>query len=269
MLFVFVFDGTGSRLPCRRIDPDSQIYHAANVDRWTRAMGPRWDGLSRTRPLIRSWVIDHQTSQSSNRLSTFRKDGTVHGWTLQYHLQPTVTLLPRHHNLAGNNDEEPQNGQTNSPLCRQNLPRCLQWSAWKVSRLHPSHLARQRRYGGFPRNLETPGYGPLSDTLKIAKPGQKTLAELDEYRYDEAVKAFGSEKAGTRSMGVDEVKTLVEWKLYVFFFFKFFSLPHQTSLKLQGLHLPSSCKTSVEGEPQPFLVACEHHLTWARFRYPH
>ncbi|KAJ4408940.1 hypothetical protein N0V85_004158 [Neurospora sp. IMI 360204] len=51
------------------------------------------------------------------------------------------------------------------------------------------------------------------DKGEIAKPGQKTLAELDEYRYDEAVKAFGPEKAGTKSMGVDEVKTLVEWKL--------------------------------------------------------
>ncbi|KAK3396389.1 hypothetical protein B0T20DRAFT_269731 [Sordaria brevicollis] len=48
---------------------------------------------------------------------------------------------------------------------------------------------------------------------KGAKPGQKTLAELDEYRYDEAVTCFGSKKAGTKSMGIDEVKTLVEWKL--------------------------------------------------------
>ncbi|EGZ77902.1 hypothetical protein NEUTE2DRAFT_154452 [Neurospora tetrasperma FGSC 2509] len=52
---------------------------------------------------------------------------------------------------------------------------------------------------------------------KGAKPGQKTLTELDEYRYGEAVTAFGPEKADTKSIGVDEVKTLVEWKLYVLF----------------------------------------------------
>ncbi|KAK3501226.1 hypothetical protein B0T13DRAFT_511241 [Neurospora crassa] len=52
---------------------------------------------------------------------------------------------------------------------------------------------------------------------KGAKPGRKTLAELDEYRYGEAVTAFGPEKADTKFLGVDEVKTLVEWKLYVLF----------------------------------------------------
>lgn len=88
--------------------------------------------------------------------------------------------------------------------------------------------------GGMVASLKTlspPGCGPLSDTLEIAKPGQKTLAELDEYRYDEAVKAFGPEKAGTKSMGVDEVKILVEWKLYVPFQI-LLPATHQTCLKL-------------------------------------
>jgi hypothetical protein len=47
-----------------------------------------------------------------------------------------------------------------------------------------------------------------------AKPGQETLASLDKYRYGAALDAFGS---GTpdAAMGLDEVKKLVEWKLYV------------------------------------------------------
>lgn len=40
---------------------------------------------------------------------------------------------------------------------------------------------------------------------------------MDEYRYGEAVTAFGPENADTKSIGVGEVKTLVEWKLYVLF----------------------------------------------------
>ncbi|KAK0617995.1 hypothetical protein B0T17DRAFT_591915 [Bombardia bombarda] len=47
---------------------------------------------------------------------------------------------------------------------------------------------------------------------KGAKPGQKTLVELDEYRHVAALDAFGSEKANT-PMGIDDVTTLVEWKL--------------------------------------------------------
>ncbi|KAM7207733.1 Protein of unknown function (DUF1479) domain containing protein [Naviculisporaceae sp. PSN 640] len=46
---------------------------------------------------------------------------------------------------------------------------------------------------------------------KGAKPGQKTLAELDEYRYGEALDLFRPGKA--KPMEIDHVKTLVEWKL--------------------------------------------------------
>ncbi|KAJ9130417.1 DUF1479 domain protein [Pleurostoma richardsiae] len=53
--------------------------------------------------------------------------------------------------------------------------------------------------------------GRVSDS-KGAKAGQKTLAELDKYRYEEAVQIFGSGDP-KRLMGIDEVKTLVEWKL--------------------------------------------------------
>ncbi|KAL2260156.1 hypothetical protein VTK26DRAFT_5943 [Humicola hyalothermophila] len=45
-----------------------------------------------------------------------------------------------------------------------------------------------------------------------SKPGQKTLADLDEYRYGTALDAFASGKSDA-SMGLDHVKTLVEWKL--------------------------------------------------------
>ncbi|KAK3903885.1 hypothetical protein C8A05DRAFT_14179 [Staphylotrichum tortipilum] len=51
----------------------------------------------------------------------------------------------------------------------------------------------------------------ISDA-KGAKPGQKTLASLDQYRYGTALDAFGSGNRGT-PMSLDDVKTLVEWKL--------------------------------------------------------
>lgn len=46
----------------------------------------------------------------------------------------------------------------------------------------------------------------------VAKDGQKTLAELDEYRYGKAIDSFSSGKP--TSMTLDDVKVLVEWKLY-------------------------------------------------------
>lgn len=48
--------------------------------------------------------------------------------------------------------------------------------------------------------------------LTAAKPGQRTLAELDRYRYGEALETFGTGKAESQ-MGLDDVKLLVEWKL--------------------------------------------------------
>ncbi|PTB68301.1 hypothetical protein BBK36DRAFT_1167554 [Trichoderma citrinoviride] len=47
---------------------------------------------------------------------------------------------------------------------------------------------------------------------KGAKDGQRTLSELDQYRYVEAVETFGLKKQ-KREMQLDDVKTLVEWKL--------------------------------------------------------
>lgn len=46
----------------------------------------------------------------------------------------------------------------------------------------------------------------------IAKDGQKTLQELDQYRYVDAVKTFGAD-APHQDMKLDDVKALVEWKL--------------------------------------------------------
>ncbi|KAK4039842.1 hypothetical protein C8A01DRAFT_16206 [Parachaetomium inaequale] len=51
----------------------------------------------------------------------------------------------------------------------------------------------------------------ISDA-KGAKPGQETLASLDQYRYGAALDAFGSVTPGV-AMGLDDVKKLVEWKL--------------------------------------------------------
>lgn len=45
-----------------------------------------------------------------------------------------------------------------------------------------------------------------------AKNGQKTLSELDQYRYVDAVDTFNLKKP-KREMGLDDVKLLVEWKL--------------------------------------------------------
>ena len=46
-----------------------------------------------------------------------------------------------------------------------------------------------------------------------AKDGQPTLEQLDRYRYEEAPAEFGPR--GGPQMQLDQVKTLVEWKLYV------------------------------------------------------
>ncbi|KAL2136630.1 hypothetical protein VTI74DRAFT_2659 [Chaetomium olivicolor] len=48
---------------------------------------------------------------------------------------------------------------------------------------------------------------------KGAKAGQNTLASLDGYRYGTALEAFGSGNK-SRPMSLDDVKTLVEWKLW-------------------------------------------------------
>lgn len=52
-------------------------------------------------------------------------------------------------------------------------------------------------------------------TSSTAPPNQKTLVELDKFRYDEAVATFGS-RTPQRAMGHDDVKALVEWKLSAF-----------------------------------------------------
>ncbi|KAI8628908.1 hypothetical protein F5Y19DRAFT_101760 [Xylariaceae sp. FL1651] len=58
-------------------------------------------------------------------------------------------------------------------------------------------------------------YGSLVQSIssdKIVKPDQKSLVELDEFRYEVAVEAFRSDKP-KRHMTHDDVKTLVDWKL--------------------------------------------------------
>ncbi|KAI1267508.1 DUF1479-domain-containing protein [Xylariaceae sp. FL1019] len=58
-------------------------------------------------------------------------------------------------------------------------------------------------------------YGALIESIsadKPAKPEQRSLVQLDAFRYGEAVDAFGSAKP-KRQMTHEDVKTLVEWKL--------------------------------------------------------
>ncbi|KAI1324816.1 hypothetical protein F5Y16DRAFT_288469 [Xylariaceae sp. FL0255] len=52
----------------------------------------------------------------------------------------------------------------------------------------------------------------ISSTKVPNKPGQKTLLELDDFRYKTAVDAFQSDSP-KRSMTHDDVKALVDWKL--------------------------------------------------------
>ncbi|KAH8682176.1 hypothetical protein BX600DRAFT_35959 [Xylariales sp. PMI_506] len=47
---------------------------------------------------------------------------------------------------------------------------------------------------------------------KSSKPGQKTLAQLDDFRYKEAIELFSS-TTPKRPMNHDDVKALVDWKL--------------------------------------------------------
>ncbi|KAK4136548.1 hypothetical protein BT67DRAFT_416702 [Trichocladium antarcticum] len=67
--------------------------------------------------------------------------------------------------------------------------------------------------GQFQRALKSyPACLAAISDAKGAKPGQKTLASLDEYRYETALKTFGSVESDV-AMGLDDVETLVEWKL--------------------------------------------------------
>lgn len=52
----------------------------------------------------------------------------------------------------------------------------------------------------------------ISKAKGAAKPGRKLLADLDKYRYEEATATFGGGKP-QRTMELDDVKTLVDWKL--------------------------------------------------------
>lgn len=48
--------------------------------------------------------------------------------------------------------------------------------------------------------------------MNAAKDGQRTLAELDRFRYVDAVETFDLENP-KRDMNLEDIKTLVEWKL--------------------------------------------------------
>lgn len=49
-------------------------------------------------------------------------------------------------------------------------------------------------------------------SIVIVKNGQKSLKVLDEFRYNEALDNFDAGKR-IRPMTLDDIKTLVEWKL--------------------------------------------------------
>lgn len=49
-------------------------------------------------------------------------------------------------------------------------------------------------------------------TTLVAKNGQRTLEDLDNYRYNDALDIFDSNRR-VRPMTLEDIKTLVEWKL--------------------------------------------------------
>ncbi|ETS81191.1 hypothetical protein PFICI_06193 [Pestalotiopsis fici W106-1] len=55
-------------------------------------------------------------------------------------------------------------------------------------------------------------YPALIESISTTKAGQKTLSELDEFRYEKAPEQFRSQSP-KRTMTHDDVKTLVDWKL--------------------------------------------------------
>ncbi|KAI0107720.1 hypothetical protein GGR51DRAFT_139694 [Nemania sp. FL0031] len=74
-------------------------------------------------------------------------------------------------------------------------------------------LAKNISLDGFNKLLSR--YSSLLESIssgKALKPGQSSLLELDDFRYNVAVDAFQSDKP-KRQMEHDDVKTLVDWKL--------------------------------------------------------
>jgi hypothetical protein len=49
-------------------------------------------------------------------------------------------------------------------------------------------------------------------TTLVAKSGQRTLEDLDNYRYNDALDIFNSNRR-VRPMALEDIKTLAEWKL--------------------------------------------------------
>ncbi|KAG7101276.1 hypothetical protein HYQ44_018937 [Verticillium longisporum] len=58
-------------------------------------------------------------------------------------------------------------------------------------------------------------YESVLESISAAKekPGQKTLKELDQFRYVEAPRLFSQHGTPERPMNHDDVKVLVDWKL--------------------------------------------------------
>lgn len=88
----------------------------------------------------------------------------------------------------------------------------------------------------------------ISDA-KGAKDGQKTLQELDEYRYGEAVKMFSGDEP-EQAMHLDHVKTLVEWKLQVQYTPHLLCVPSNSSTRKHGKFRPTLMKLVSGNDPK-------------------
>ncbi|KAK4181071.1 hypothetical protein QBC36DRAFT_138126 [Triangularia setosa] len=87
---------------------------------------------------------------------------------------------------------------------------------------------------------------------KGTKEGQKSLSELDAYRYGEALEQFGKKKP--KQMTIDDAKLLVEWKLRHGQF-----RPHL--LKLVSSNEPKTLEETVQKAVVQYQKAREH---WSR-----
>ncbi|KAK0747838.1 hypothetical protein B0T21DRAFT_406414 [Apiosordaria backusii] len=84
---------------------------------------------------------------------------------------------------------------------------------------------------------------------KGTKEGQKSLSELDAYRYGEALEQFGTKKP--KQMTIDDAKLLVEWKLRHGKF-------RPSLLKLISSNEPKTLKETVQEAVAEYQKAKEH-----------
>lgn len=97
--------------------------------------------------------------------------------------------------------------------CYRTMPRAARAARGSTSGMPPTPSADKISAEEFRTNLILYDcyVKPISDQ-KGAKPSEKTLSELDRYRYGDAIDQFGGDTP-KKQMGLEDVKMLVSWKL--------------------------------------------------------